>query len=116
MSHRIGIGFFQNLDIVPRRHQAFDHAFVKTGFQPEIGMALSPCAAKQPARSVKRDVQWFSKHDVSRKKHRLCLRLTVATHGAVTHDATVLQYGKGRIERVERQAPRRERVCCAGIK
>ena len=39
MSHRIGIGFFQNLDIVPRRHQAFDHAFIKAGFQPEIGMA-----------------------------------------------------------------------------
>ena len=39
MSHRVGIGIFQNLDIVPRRHEAFDHAFVKTGFQPEIGMA-----------------------------------------------------------------------------
>ncbi len=46
---------------------------------------------------------------------RLGLRLTVAPHGAVGHDAAVAQHRKGRVEGVERLAARRQRVERRGV-
>ena len=51
---------------------------------------------------------------VAREDLRLELRLPVAAHGAVGDDPAVVEGGERRDQRVERLAPRLQRVAAAG--
>ena len=72
-------------------------------------MRGAPGAAEQPARAVIACCKSWPVDDVAGEHRGLGLRLAVAAHGAVDHDAPVSTRQR-RIERVERQAPGRERV------
>ena len=52
----------------------------------------------------------WPKRDVAREDRRLGLRLAIAAHGAIGHDAAIFEHGERRIERVERPAAGRKRV------
>src|SRR5262249_45409298 len=61
----------------------------------------APRASKQPARRVERLFKRMAECDMAREYSRLALRLTVATHGAIGDDATILEHGERRIKRVK---------------
>ena len=71
-----------------------------------VGALLAPGAPEHPARSVDRFAERRLEVDMAREHGGLRLRLPVAAHGAVGHDASVVEHGERRIERVERQPAR----------
>ena len=100
----------QHLDVVAGGHQPVDQMAVEARFHPQVGHRRAPGAAQQPARRVDRLVERHAVQHVPREDHGLALRLAVAAHRAVGHDAAVVEHGERRIERVERQPAGRERI------
>ena len=72
---------------------------------------ITPGAAEQPARTVDGFRQVLFESHVTGEQRGLRLRLAVAAHGAIGHDASVLQHRERGIERVHRKPAGREHSC-----
>src|SRR4029077_4016937 len=92
------------------REQSIDQTAVEMVFHPQVGVSRTPCAAEQPTRCIERFIEWLSKIDIARKNRRLTLWLAITAHGSVGDEASILERGDRRIQRVKRTTPWRERI------
>src|SRR5829696_8223077 len=103
-----GIGG-QFLDVVAELGEALDDGGIEAALDLEGGRGLTPGAPEQPARRLDR-IRYTHAFAIARKNLRLELRLAVAAHGPVSHDAAVVEGGERRDQRVERLAAGLERI------
>src|SRR5262249_46816721 len=83
-----------------------DEAFIEARFEAQRGARRSPRAPEHPARPVERFCQRRAKIHMAGEDRALRLRLTVAAHAAISHDAPVLEEGERGIKGVEGQPAR----------
>ena len=77
---------------------------------PQRGASTPRCGpSSQRGRSIAASSGWPNS-DVTREHCGLRLRLAVAAHGAIGHDAAILEHRERRIEGVERQPAGRQQI------
>src|SRR5882672_10873453 len=98
MAHRVGVALGEHLDIMSGAQQAVDHVAVEAILQAQAGDGRAPGAAIEPARPPERVGERHVVEHMAGEYRALRLRLAVAAHGAIGHDAAVAQHRKGRTE------------------
>ncbi|OIQ82256.1 hypothetical protein GALL_359510 [mine drainage metagenome] len=78
---------------------------VEAVLQFQVCADIAPGAAEQPARRADGLLQGLAVARIAREHGGLRLRLAFAAHGAVRHDAAVVEQGQGGVQRVEGFAP-----------
>ncbi len=90
VTHDVGIVVGQNLDIVAGRRKRLEKVAVETGLHAQRRPRRAPRPPQNPARAVERFGERLAELHMAREHGALRLRLAVAAHGAIGHDAAVL--------------------------
>ena len=104
------------LNIVTRIPKGLDDGRVKSVFNTEVRRLCSPGPSKQPPRGRNRLLQALAVHDVTREHHGLGLRLSLATHGPIRHDATICQARHRWLDRMKGSTVRLQAIVVRRIK
>src|SRR5262245_28360265 len=110
MAHHLGIGFRQDFYAMTGCLELLDKARIKTGFEAQVRTRGSPSAAEEPTRSIDGAVERLAEKSVAGEQRCLRLRLSISSHRAIGNDASVIELGKRRVERVPRKPAGLERI------
>ncbi len=101
-------------NVVPGALERLHRGGVEAALEAQARAFLTPGAPEHPARRRHRLLERPAEEAVAREDRGLALRLAVAAHGAVDHDAPVVEARERRVVGVEGPAARQELVERAG--
>src|SRR4051812_35363226 len=110
MAERLVIGSVEEMHRVAGSIEGAYEALVETVLEREIDARFAPGASEQEARCIHGLGEALAEMHVAREQLRLELRLAVAAHRPVGHDAPIAEQGERRVQRVERPSAGFERV------
>ena len=109
MAEAVGIGEAALLHRVAGGIEPFQQGRLEAALEFEACGTRPPGLAEEPARRIDGCGEALA-GAVARQDLGLELRLAVAAHRAIGQDASILEAGEGRVQRVERLAARNQRI------